>query len=224
MGLSGIYKSIVSRFCNDIAERVGEFFNRSLAGEWSYVWLDATYLKQPQGGRNVSVAAIIAVAANPEGRREIIGIGVGTSEAETFCMDFLSLLRARGLEAVKLVFSDAHIHVPFCLDAAILSRLSSCPLPGRDKCQAARRPHIHHASKSHRRSSFPVGGSRFHPDTKRVIRKKLATLHCSGNAIGSRKPFRIHQRRRIANPVSSASGSHLGQIDEKAQRITTGHE
>ena len=54
------------------------------------------------------MAAIIAVAANTEGRREIIGLGVGPSEAETFWMDFLRSLKARGLDGVKLVISDAH--------------------------------------------------------------------------------------------------------------------
>ena len=104
-----------SRLANEISpvfvvafERVGEFLNRPLTGKWPYVWLDATYLKQRQGGRIVSVAAIIAVAANTDGRREIIGLGVGPSEAETFWMDFLRSLRARGLDGVKLVISDAH--------------------------------------------------------------------------------------------------------------------
>ena len=54
MGLSGISKSTVSKLCKDIDERVGEFLNRPLAGKWPYVWLDATYLKQRQGGRIVS--------------------------------------------------------------------------------------------------------------------------------------------------------------------------
>lgn len=96
------------QLCKDIDERVGEFLNRPLTGKWPYVWLDATYLKQRQGGRIVSVAAIIAVAANTDGRREIIGLCVGPSEAETFWMDFLRSLRARGLDGVKLVISDAH--------------------------------------------------------------------------------------------------------------------
>gem|GEM_PF-299348 len=108
MGLSGISKSTVSKLCKDIDERVGEFLNRPLTGDWPYVWLDATYLKVRQGGRIVSVAAIIAVAANTDGRREIIGLGLGPSEAETFWMDFLRGLKARGLDGTKLVISDAH--------------------------------------------------------------------------------------------------------------------
>lgn len=108
MGLGGISKSTVSKLCKDIDERVNEFLNRPLEGVWPYLWLDATYLKVRQGGRIVSVAAIIAVAANTDGRREIIGLGLGPSEAETFWMDFLRSLKARGLAGVKLVISDAH--------------------------------------------------------------------------------------------------------------------
>ena len=108
MGLSGISKSTVSKLCKDIDERVGEFLNRPLNGEWPYVWLDATYLKVRQGGRIVSIAAIIAVAVTVDGRREIIGLGTGPSEAETFWTEFLRSLKARGLDGVKLVISNAH--------------------------------------------------------------------------------------------------------------------
>ena len=108
MGLSGISKSQVSKLCKDIDERAGAFLSRPLSGEWPYLWLDATYLKQREGGRVVSVAAIIAVAANTDGRREIVGLHIGPSEAEPFWSHFLKALLRRGLRGVKLVISDAH--------------------------------------------------------------------------------------------------------------------
>jgi putative transposase len=77
MGLAGISKSQVSKLCKDIDERVNAFLDRPIEGEWPYLWLDATYLKVRDGGRIVSVAAIIAVAVNTEGRREIVGLGIG---------------------------------------------------------------------------------------------------------------------------------------------------
>src|SRR6201988_3884755 len=98
MGLSGISKSQVSKLCKDIDERVNAFLDRPIDGEWPYLWLDATYLKQREGGRIVSVAAIIAVAVNTEGRREIpgsspgTGLGIGPSEAEPFWSAFLKNL------------------------------------------------------------------------------------------------------------------------------------
>src|SRR3712207_3189869 len=108
MGLSGISKSTVSKLCKDIDERVGAFLARPLEGEWPYLWLDATYLHQREGGRVVSVAAIIAVAVDTEGRREIVALHIGPSEAETFWSTFLRSLAKRGFAGVKLVVSDAH--------------------------------------------------------------------------------------------------------------------
>ena len=108
MGMSGISKSQVSRLCADIDERVKAFLDRPLEGDWPYLWLDATYIKTRQGGRIVSVAAIVAVAVNAQGRREVLGLAIGPSEAETFWTDFLRALTRRGLRGVKLVISDAH--------------------------------------------------------------------------------------------------------------------
>ena len=108
MGLSGISKSTVGKLCKDVDDRVGAFLDRPLAGEWPHLWLDATYFKQREGGRIVSVAAIIAVAVNTDSKREIVGLHIGPSEAETFWSTFLKSLVHRDLRGVKLVISDAH--------------------------------------------------------------------------------------------------------------------
>jgi putative transposase len=108
MGMTGISKSQVSRLCGEIDERVHAFLDRPLEGEWPYLWLDATYVKVREQGRIVSVAVIVAVAVNGDGRREVLGISIGVSEAETFWTEFLRSLARRGLRGVKLVISDAH--------------------------------------------------------------------------------------------------------------------
>src|SRR5579875_2737556 len=108
MGMSGISKSQVSRLCTEIDEKVKAFLNRPLEGDWPYLWIDATYVKVRQNGRIVSVAVIIAVGVNSDGRREVLGLDIGPSEAETFWTAFLRKLARRGLRGVKLVISDAH--------------------------------------------------------------------------------------------------------------------
>jgi len=108
MGMTGISKSQVSRLCVEIDGKINTFLNRPLEGEWPYIWLDATYLKQRQDGRIVSVAVVVATGVNTDGRREVLGMDVGASEAETFWTEFLRKLRRRGLKGVKLVVSDAH--------------------------------------------------------------------------------------------------------------------
>ncbi len=106
--LGMISKSQVSALCQDIDTRVLSFLERPLDGEWPYLWLDATYIKVRQNGRIVSIAAIIATRVNQDGRREILGLGLGQSEAATFWIEFLRALVRRGLKGVKLVISDAH--------------------------------------------------------------------------------------------------------------------
>ena len=108
MGGTGVSKSQVSRLCAEIDERVNAFLSRPIEGSWPYLWLDATYVKARKGGRIVSVAAIIAVAVNTDGRREVLGVATGASEAEVFWADFLRSLADRGLRGVKLVIADDH--------------------------------------------------------------------------------------------------------------------
>jgi putative transposase len=108
MGMDGISKSQVSRLCEDIDTRVNTFLDRPLEGDWPYMWIDATYVKTRQNGSIVSVAVIIAVGVNTHGRREVLGMKIGASEAEPFWTEFLRSLTRRGLRGVKLVISDAH--------------------------------------------------------------------------------------------------------------------
>ena len=108
LGMSGISKSQVSRLCAEIDERVTAFLERPIEGDWPYLWIDATYVKARAAGRIVSMAVIVAVGVNSDGRREVLGMDIGPSEAETFWTAFLRKLARRGLRGVKLVISDAH--------------------------------------------------------------------------------------------------------------------
>lgn len=108
MGMTGISKSQVSRLCAEIDEKVKAFLSRPIEGDWPYLWIDATYVKVRESGRIVSVAVIVAVGVNGDGRREVLGMDIGPSEAETFWTEFLRKLARRGLRGVKLVISDAH--------------------------------------------------------------------------------------------------------------------
>ena len=84
------------------------FLARPLEGGWPYLWLDTTYLKVGEGGRIVSRAVIVAVAVSGDGKREVLGVATGPSEAETFWTEFLRCPADRGLRGVKLVIADDH--------------------------------------------------------------------------------------------------------------------
>ena len=126
LGMSGVPKSQVSRLCEEIDDRVKTFLERPIEGDWPYLWIDATYIKVRQNGRIVSVAAIIAVGVNSDGRREILGLDIGPSEAETFWAAFLRKLARRGLRGVKLVISDAHEGIKAAISKVLNASWQRC--------------------------------------------------------------------------------------------------
>lgn len=109
MGIEGISKSQVSRMASEL-DRIGEQFrNRPLDGcSYTYMWIDALTQRCREGGRVVNVATAIATGVNADGRREILGVDVFTSEDGAAWTSFLRGLVSRGLKGVKLVISDSH--------------------------------------------------------------------------------------------------------------------
>jgi transposase-like protein len=126
LGMTGISKSQVSRLCEEIDERVNAFLERPIEGEWPYLWIDATYVKVRQNGRIVSVAVIVAVGVNSDGRREVLGLDIGPSEAEPFWTAFLRNLTRRGLRGVKLVISDAHEGIKGAVSKVLCATWQRC--------------------------------------------------------------------------------------------------
>lgn len=109
LGCDGISKSQVSRICQELDGVVQSFLGRPLdSGPYRYLWLDALTQKVREDGRIVNVSVVVATAVNREGKREVLGIDVGTSEDGAFWLAFLRSLVARGLSGVQLVTSDAH--------------------------------------------------------------------------------------------------------------------
>ncbi len=158
MGMSGISKSQVSRLCEEIDGKVKAFLNRPLEGDWPYVWIDATYLKVRRGGRIVSVAVIIAIGVNTDGRREVLGLEIGTSEAEPIWTEFLRKLTRRGLRGVKLVISDAHEGIKAAVSKVLSATWQRCRVHFQRNALA-------HAGKSGRRVVSAFIATAFAQDT-----------------------------------------------------------
>jgi len=157
MGMSGISKSQVSRLCMEIDEKVKAFLSRPIEGDWPYLWIDATYVRVRQNGRIVCVAVIIAVGVNSDGRREVLGLDIGPSEAETFWTAFLRKLARRGLRGVKLVISDAHEGIKAAIAKVLNATWQRCRVHFMRNALA-------HAGKSGRRVVSAFIGTAFAQD------------------------------------------------------------
>jgi putative transposase len=200
MGGTGVSKSQVSRLCAEIDVRVRAFLDRPLEGDWPYLWIDATYVKVRQNGRIVSVAVIVAVGVNRDGRREVLGMDIGPSEAETFWTAFLRKLARRGLRGVKLVISDAH--------EGIKAAIARLPGATWQRCRVHfMRNALAHAGKSGRR----------------VVSAFVATAFAQEDANASREQWRrvADQLRpklpKLATLMDDAEPDVLAYMDFPAQ-------
>ena len=97
----------VSRVAKVLDEQLEKWRNRIL-GEYPYLVLDAHYEKVRKNGSLLPSAVLTAIGVNPDGRREIIGVSVSLSEAETHWRRFLKDLKKRQLTGVKYIVSDDH--------------------------------------------------------------------------------------------------------------------
>ena len=165
MGMEGISKSQVSRLCGEIDERVGAFLSRPIEGDWPYVWLDATYVKVRRDHHIVAVAVIVAVGVNSDGRREVLGMTVGHSEAEPFWAEFLRSLTRRGLRGVKLVISDAHEGLKLAIAKVLSATWQRCRVHFMRSALA-------YAGKTQRRIVSAWVGTAFAQDAAAAARKQ----------------------------------------------------
>jgi len=84
LGMQGISQSQVSRLCQELDAEVERFRTRRLEGEYTYLWLDATFVKVRENARVVSMAVVIAVGMKPTGGRKVLGLDIGPSENGAF--------------------------------------------------------------------------------------------------------------------------------------------
>ena len=109
LGVTSLSKSQVSVMAAELDEMVEGFRSRRLdGGPYTFMWIDALTQKVREGGRTVNVHALIATGVNADGKREILGIDVASSEDGAGWLAFLRGLVARGLSGVQLVTSDCH--------------------------------------------------------------------------------------------------------------------
>jgi transposase-like protein len=112
----------VSRAATLLDDELTQWRTRPL-GQMPYLILDARYEKVRHAGAVISCAVLLAVGVNPKGKREILGLSVSLSEAETHWRDFLASLQDRGLHGVRYVVSDDHAG----LKAALQARMPGVP-------------------------------------------------------------------------------------------------
>ena len=101
----------VSNLNKKIYQHIEEWRNRSLAGEYPYVYLDGIVLKRSWAGEVRNVSILVAIGVNSEGFREILGVAEGAKEDKSGWGSFLKYLKNRSLKGVRLFITDKNLGV-----------------------------------------------------------------------------------------------------------------
>lgn len=103
---SKVSPSTISNLNKKVYERIDEWRNRKLEGDYPYVYLDGIWLKRCWGGEVRNVSVLVAIGVNMHGYREVLGAVEGCKEDQASWSSFLRSLKDRGLKGVRLVVSD----------------------------------------------------------------------------------------------------------------------
>ena len=109
----------VSDAAKSLDEEIRLFKERPL-GCYSVLYVDAEYQRVRMNGSVVDAAVLQAVGINAEGRREVVGMSVSTSEAEVHWRTFFTSLLNRGLHGVRLIWQRCYFHL--CQNAQAFAR------------------------------------------------------------------------------------------------------
>ena len=97
----------VSKLNQKVYKHIETWRNRPIEGEYPYVYLDGIVLKRSWAGEIRNVSVLVAIGVDQDGYRKVLGVQEGHKEDKSGWSGFLSHLKARGLQGVRLVVSDA---------------------------------------------------------------------------------------------------------------------
>ncbi len=108
LGIETISHGQVSNITRELNEQVEAFRNRRLEKTYPVLWVDALYERIRYDNRIINMAVEVVIGIDMQGKRDILAIEPTQEESESTYKSLFDSLKARGLEDVWLVVSDAH--------------------------------------------------------------------------------------------------------------------
>lgn len=159
-------KTAVSEACKSLDKTVTAFKQRPLEGKYPFVFVDATYFKVRSEHRIGAKAMMIALGVTDEGKREILGFEIYDNESKETWRQFLESLKARGLDSVKMITSDAHDGIIYAIGKVF-------PTVPWQRCQTHfSRNILDHAPSKYQKAIHADLLEMYHCSTAEAARKK----------------------------------------------------
>src|SRR6201994_2257462 len=97
---------LISRVTDAVLEEVREWQNRPLVPVYPVVFFDALRVKIRDEGLVKNKAVYVALALNPDGEKEVLGLWIEQTEGAKFWLKVISELKTRGINDILIAVVD----------------------------------------------------------------------------------------------------------------------
>jgi transposase-like protein len=98
--------STISKITDKVSEDILAWQNRPLEPVYLIVWMDGIVFKVRENSRVINKTVYLAVGLKRDGRKEVLGLWLGKTEAASFWMGVLTDMKARGVEDILITVTD----------------------------------------------------------------------------------------------------------------------
>jgi putative transposase len=113
-----ISAGLVSRVTDAVNEEVSAWLKRPLDALYAVVWLDAMVVKIREQGTVVNKAAYLALGLTLDGRKEVLGLWLESTEGARFWLKVMTELKNRGVQDILICCCDGLKGFPQAIEAA----------------------------------------------------------------------------------------------------------
>jgi transposase-like protein len=96
----------VSNITAKILENIKQWQERPLDNVYYILWMDGINFKVRQSGKVINKTVYLVIGLGKEGKKEVLGMWIDTSESASFWLSVLTDLKARGIEDVLIASTD----------------------------------------------------------------------------------------------------------------------
>ena len=101
-----ISTSAISRITERVAQDVTIWQNRPLESVYCIVWMDGIVFKVRENSKVIDKTIYLAIGLRTDGKKEVLGLWLGTNESASFWLSVLTDLKARGVEDILITATD----------------------------------------------------------------------------------------------------------------------
>jgi len=118
---------LISRVTDGVLEEVNTWQKRPLLSKYAIVYFDALWVKVREDNRVINKAVYVALGVDLDGKKDVLGLWIDSSEGARFWMKVISEIQSRGVTEILIACVDGLKGFPEAIEAVFpLTQVQVC--------------------------------------------------------------------------------------------------